>query len=168
MKRVNNAMNMNMVCLQFINLFTMSRLFFLSLLFLMVSCLDFGDDIELDGAVITGKEMNYVSKLTGVVFPDGTEPTGYYFLGSGIDRSLALKVAIPEAEKEVFMRNDIFKNGSNSKSDYHFAQKQKWWKVEELNDRIDRALELPKLKFVECILGREDGNLYAYVTWFEI
>ena len=101
----------------------MSRLFFLSLLFLMVSCLDFGDDIELDGAEITGKEMNYVSKLTGVVFPDGTEPIGYYFLGSGIDRSLALKVAIPEAKKEVFMRNDIFKKGSNSKSDYHFAHK---------------------------------------------
>jgi len=86
----------------------MSRLFFLSLLFLMVSCLDFGDDIELDGAEITGKEMNYVSKLTGVVFPDGTEPIGYYFLGSGIDRSLALKVAIPEAEKRSFYEKRYF------------------------------------------------------------
>ena len=76
---------MNMVYLQFINLFTVSRLFFLSLLFLMVSCLDFGDDIELDGAEITRKEMNYVSMLTGVVFPDGTEPIGYCFLGFGID-----------------------------------------------------------------------------------
>jgi hypothetical protein len=139
-------------------------LFFVS----MTSCIDFGDDIELDGAEITAEEINYVSEKTGLIFPHGTEPVGYYFLGSGIDRSLAFKVAIPEAKKEVFLRNDIFRNGSNSNSDYHFAQKQKWWKVEELKDRIDRALELPKLKFVECILGREDGHLHAYVTWFEI
>ena len=103
-------MDMNMVCLLFINLFTVSRLFFLSFFFLMFSCFDFGDDIELEGAEITAEEINYVSELTGLSFPHGTEPVGYYFLGSGIDRSLALKVAIPEAKREDLMRNDIFKN----------------------------------------------------------
>ena len=168
MKRVNNAMNMNMVCLLFINLFTLSRLFFLSFFFLMVSCFDFGDDIELEGAEITAEEINYVSELTGLAFPHGTEPVGYYFLGSGIDRSLALKVAIPEAKREDFMRNDIFKNGGNSNSGFHFAQEQKWWKVDELTDRIDRALELPGQKFVECTVGLENGKTHVYVTWFEI
>ena len=101
-------------------------------------------------------------------FPHGTEPVGYYFLGSGIDRSLALKVAIPEAKREDFMRNDIFKNGGNSNSGFHFAQEQKWWKVDELTDGIDRVLELPGQKFVECTVGLENGKTHAYVTWFEI
>lgn len=144
------------------------RIFIICFLVSLGGCLKFGDDIELTGAEITEKEINYVSKLTGIVFPNGTEPVGYYFLGSGIDRSLALKVAIPEAKKEVFMRNYIFKNGSNSTIGHHFAMEQKWWKVDELTDRIDRALELPKLKFVDCILGLEDGQLHAYVTWFEV
>ena len=40
------------------------------------------------------KEINYVSELTGLTFPNGTEPVGYYFLGSGIDR----KMELPKAE----------------------------------------------------------------------
>ena len=151
-----------------VNAYTIGRSFVLSLSLFLGSCLDFGDDIELVGTEISGKEINYVSELTGLSFPHGTEPVGYYFLGSGIDRSLALKVAIPEAKREDFMRNDIFKNGGNSNSGYHFAQEQKWWKVDELTDRIDRALELPGLKFVECTLGLENGKTHVYVTWFEI
>ena len=142
----------------------------LYLLFLasMTSCLDFGDDIELVGAEITGKEIKDVAALTGIAFPDGTEPIGYYFLGSGIDRSLVLKVVIPEDKKEEFLNNEIFEKGNDVKSDHHIAKQLDWWKLDELTDRIDRALELPKLKFVECILGREAGHLHAYVTWFEM
>ena len=151
-----------------VNAYTIGRSFVLSLSLFLGSCLDFGDDIELVVTEISGKEINYVSELTGLSFPHGTEPVGYYFLGSGIDRSLALKVAIPEAKREDFMRNDIFKNGGNSNSGFHFAQEQKWWKVDELTDRIDRALELPGLKFVECTLGLENGKTHVYVTWFEI
>ena len=151
-----------------VNAYTIGRSFVLSLSLFLGSCLDFGDDIELVGTEISGKEINYVSELTGLSFPHGTEPVGYYFLGSGIDRSLALKVAIPEAKREDFMRNDIFKNGGNSNSGYHFAQEQKWWKVDELTDRIDRALELPGQKFVECTVGLEGGKTHVYVTWFEI
>ena len=151
-----------------VNAYTIGRSFVLSLSLFLGSCLDFGDDIELVGTEISGKEINYVSELTGLSFPHGTEPVGYYFLGSGIDRSLALKVAIPEAKREDFMRNDIFKNGGNLNSSFHFAQEQKWWKVDELPDRIDRALDLPGLKFVECTLGLENGKTHVYVTWFEI
>ena len=151
-----------------VNAYTIGRSFVLSLSLFLGSCLDFGDDIELVGTEISGKEINYVSALTGLSFPHGTEPVGYYFLGSGIDRSLALKVAIPEAKREDFMRNDIFKNGGDSNSGFHFAQEQKWWKVDELTDRIDRALELPGQKFVECTVGLENGKTHVYVTWFEI
>ena len=67
-----------------------------------------------------------------------------------------------------FMRNDIFKNGGNSNSGFHFAQEQKWWKVDELTDRIDGALKLLGQKLVECTLGRENNCLHNYVTWFVI
>ena len=67
---------------------------------MIVSCLDFGDDIELFGAEINGKEINCVSEITGLTFPNGTEPVGYYFLGSVIDRALVLKVMIADDQKE--------------------------------------------------------------------
>ena len=78
--------------------------------------MDFGHDLELVGAEITVKEINYVSEITGLTFPNGTEPVGYYFLGSGIDRSLVLKVMIPDDQKEEFLKNEIFEKGNDTKS----------------------------------------------------
>ena len=135
---------------------------------LLVSCLDFGDDLELVGAEITVKEINYVSELTGLTFPDDTEPVGYYFLGSGIDRSLVLKVMIQDDQREEFLKNEIFEKGNDAKSNHHIAKQQEWWKVNELTERIDRKFELPKLKHVECTVGLEEGKTFVYVTWFEI
>ena len=135
---------------------------------LLLGCLNFGDDIELVGTEITGKEINYVSELTGLTFPNGTEPVGYYFLGSGIDRSLVLKVIIPEDQKDEFLKNEIFVKGNDAKSDNTIAKQQDWWKVDELTERMDRKLELPKVKYVECTVGRENGKINVYVTWFEI
>ena len=135
---------------------------------LLVSCLDFGHDLELVGAEITVKEINYVSELTGLTFPDDTEPVGYYFLGSGIDRSLVLKVMIPDDQREEFLKNEIFEKGNDTKSNHAIAKQQEWWKVEELTERIDRKMELPKAKYLECTVGLEDGKTHVYVTWFEI
>jgi hypothetical protein len=140
----------------------------LSAFLFLSSCLDFGDDIELVGLEITGKEINQVSELTGLTFPNGTEPVGYYFLGSGIDRSLVLKAVIPEDQREELLKNEIFKKGNDVKSDHHIAKEQSWWKVNELTERIDRKLEFPKGKYVECTVGRENGKVHVYVTWFEI
>ena len=134
----------------------------------MVSCLDFGDDIELVGAGITGEEINYVSEITGLTLTDGTEPVGYYFLGSGIDRALVLKVMIPDDQKEEFLKNEIFEKGNDTKSNHTIAKQQEWWKVDELTERIDRKIELPKAKYLECTVGLEDGKKHVYVTWFEI
>ena len=135
---------------------------------LQVSCLDFGDDLELVGAEITVKEINYVSEMTGLTFPDDTEPVGYYFLGSGIDRSLVLKVMIPDDQREEFLKNEIFEKGNDTKSNHTIAKQQEWWKVDELTERIDRKIELPKIKYVECTVGLEEGKTFVYVTWFEI
>ena len=135
---------------------------------LIVSCLDFGDDIELFGAEINGKEINCVSEITGLTFPNGTEPVGYYFLGSGIDRALVLKVMIADDQKEEVFKNGIFEKGNDTKSNHTIAKQQEWWKVDELTERIDRKMELPKAEYWECTVGLEDGKTYVYVTWFEI
>ena len=135
---------------------------------LIVSCLDFGDDIELVGAGITGKVINYVSEITGLTFPNGTEPVGYYFLGSGIDRALVLKVMIADDQKEEVFKNEIFEKGTDTKSNHTIAKQQEWWKVDELTERIDRKMELAKAEYLECTVGLEDGKTYVYVTWFEI
>ena len=151
-----------------VNAYTIGRSFVLSLSLFLGSCLDFGDDIELVGTEISGKEINYVSALTGLSFPHDTEPVGYYFLGSGIDRALVLKVMIPDDQKEGFLKNEIFEKGNDTKSNHAVAKQQAWWKVDELTDRIDRALELPGQKFVESTVGLEGGKTHVYVTWFEI
>ena len=151
-----------------VNAYTIGRSFVLSLSLFLCSCLDFGDDIELVGAEITGKEINYVSEITGLTLTDGTEPVGYYFLGSGIDRALVLKVMIPNDQKEEFLKNEIFEKGNDSISNHAIAKQQAWWKVDELTERIDRKIELPKAKYLECTVGLEDGKIHAYVTWFEV
>ena len=151
-----------------VNAYTIGRSFVLSLSLFLGSCLDFGDDIELVGTEISGKEINYVSALTGLSFPHDTEPVGYYFLGSGIDRALVLKVMIPDDQKEGFLKNEIFEKGNDTKYNHTFAQQQEWWKVDELTERIDRKMELPKAKYLECTVGLEAGKTHVYVTWFEI
>ena len=151
-----------------VNAYTIGRSFILFLSLFLSSCLDFGDDIELVGAEITGKEFNYVSELTELTFPNDTEPVGYYFLGSGIDRALVLKVMIADDQKEEVFKNEIFEKGNDTKSNHAIAKQQEWWKVEELTERIDRKMELPKAEYLECTVGLEDGKTYVYVTWFEI
>jgi hypothetical protein len=150
------------------NIYIMGLSFVLSFFLFLSSCLPIGNDIELVGADITIKEINQVSKLTGLTFPDGTEPVGYYFLGSGIDRALVLKVIILEDQKDEFLKNEIFVKGNDAKSDHTIAKQQNWWKVDELTERMDRKLELPKVKYLECTVGRENGKINVYVTWFEI
>ena len=132
---------------------------------LLLGCLKFGDDIELVGAEITGKEMNRVSELTGLTFPNGTKSIGYYFQGSGIDDGLSIKVSIPEGTKDEFLENEMFKNGNKSKASIQIGRSRSWWKLDELQDRIDVNLQLPKGKYAECTFGKEEGNWIAYISW---
>ena len=132
---------------------------------LLVGCLNFGNDVELVGAEITGKEMIQVSELTGLTFPNGTKSIGYYFQGSGIDDALSIKVSIPEGTKDEFLKNEIFQNGNKSKASIQIGRSRSWWKLDELQDRVDVNLQLPKGKYAECTLGKEEGNWVAYISW---
>ena len=141
------------------------RLFICLFSLLLVGCLNFGDDVELVGAEITGKEMIQVSELTGLTFPNGTKSIGYYFIGSGIDDALSIKVSIPEGTKDEFLKNEIFQNGNNSKASIQIGRSRSWWKLDELKDRIDGSSQLPKGRYAECTLGKEEGGWVAYISW---
>ena len=141
------------------------RLFICLFSLLLVGCLNFGDDVELVGSEITGKEMIQVSELTGLTFPNGTKSIGYYFMGSGIDDALSIKVSIPEGTKDEFLKNEIFQNGNNSKASIQIGRSRSWWKLDELKDRIDGSSQLPKGRYAECTLGKEEGSWVAYISW---
>jgi hypothetical protein len=143
----------------------MMRLFICLFPLLLVGCLNFGNDVELVGSEITGKEMIQVSELTGLTFPNGTKSIGYYFQGSGIDDALSLKVSIPEETKDEFLENEIFQNGIKSKASIQIGRSRSWWNLDELQDRVDVNLQLPKGKYAECTLGKEEGNWVAYISW---
>jgi len=129
------------------------------------SCLEFGNDLELSGAEVTDKELAEVTRRTGIDFPEGTVGLGYYFLGSGIDPALALKASIPDGERLDFLKNGIFIKGDKSKSSIQIGRDRAWWKLDELKERMDRKMDLPKGKFVECALGKENGKWTVYVSW---
>ena len=141
------------------------RLFICLFSLLLVGCLNFGDDVELVGAEITGKEMIQVSELTGLTFPNGTKSIGYYFQGSGIDDGLSIKVSIPDGTKDEFLKNEMFKNGNKSKASIQIGRSRSWWKLDELKDRIDGSSQLPKGRYAECTLGKEEGGWVAYISW---
>jgi hypothetical protein len=141
------------------------RLFICLFSLLLVGCLNFGDDVELVGSEITGKEMIQVSELTGLTFPNGTKSIGYYFMGSGIDDALSIKVSIPEGTKDEFLKNEIFQNGNNSEASIQIGRSRSWWKLDELKDRIDGSSQLPKGRYAECTLGKEEGGWVAYISW---
>ena len=129
------------------------------------SCLDFGKDIDLSGAEVTDKELAEVTHRTGIEFPEGTVGLGYYFLGSGIDPALALKASIPDDERLNFLKNEIFEKGNKSKCSIQIGRDRAWWKLDELKERVDRKMNLPKGRFVECALGKENGKWTVYLSW---
>ena len=129
------------------------------------SCLDFGEDIELSGAEVSDKELSEVTRRTGIDFPKGAIGLGYLFLGSGIDDALALKASIPEDERLDFLKNEIFEKGDKSKCSLQIGRDRAWWKLDELKERVDRKMDLPKGKFVECAIGKENGKWTVYLSW---
>jgi len=129
------------------------------------ACLEFGEDLELNGAEVTDKELAEVTRRTGIKFPKGTVGHGYYSLGSGIDDALALKASIPDGERLDFLKNGIFIKGDKSKSSIQIGKDRAWWKLDELKERVDRKMDLPKGKFVECALGKENGKWTVYLSW---
>jgi hypothetical protein len=143
----------------------MIRFICLLLLLSTISCLEFGKDLELSAPDVTDKELAEVTRRTGIVFPEGTVGLGYYFLGSGIDDALALKASIPDDTRLDFLKNELFEKGDKSKASIQIGRSQPWWNLDELKEREDRKMALPKGKYVECTLGKENGEWTVYVSW---
>ncbi|MEC9080831.1 MAG: hypothetical protein VYE44_03565 [Verrucomicrobiota bacterium] len=127
--------------------------------------LEFGNDIHLAGSNVTNNELNKVTKRTNIQFPKGTRGLGYFFLGSGIDDSLALKVGLCEELKAAFMENDIFKTDDNAKPSIQTVRGKPWWKLAKLKESVDRQKQLTQGRYMACTLGREDGQWGAYISW---
>ncbi len=129
------------------------------------SCLDFGDDQELSGAEVSDKELSEVTRRTGIDFPEGAIGLGFVFLGAGIVDALALKATIPDEKRMDFLKNEIFEKGDNSKCSLQIGRDRAWWKLDELKERVDRKMDLPEGRFVECALGKENGKWTVYLSW---
>ena len=98
-------------------------------------------------------------------FPEGTVGLGYYFLGSGIDDALALKASIPDHKRLDFLKNELFEKGDKSKASILIGRDKPWWNLDDMKERVDRKMQLPKGKYVECALGKENGKWTVYVSW---
>ena len=122
-------------------------------------------DILLTAPDITAKELAKVTQLTGIQFPEGTTELGYLYLGSGIDDALTLKIKIPNEQKGVLLENEISKNGDKSKYSIQIARNESWWKLDQLEERTDRNMELPKGRYLACTIGRENSEWITYISW---
>jgi len=146
--------------------FNVIRRFILIMAILLVSgCLEFGDDIYLTAPDVNAKELDEVTRHTGITFPEGTVGLGYVFMGSGIDDALAIKVVIPVEEKERFLSNELFQSGSREACSIQIGKGQGWWTLERLTNRKDYKMNLPEGRYVECAFGKEGGRWVAYIFW---
>lgn len=132
---------------------------------LTAGCLKFGDDKEFLSPNVTIQHLQRVNSLTGVQFPPGTTGLAYLYLGSGIDDSLAIKVAIPPEKREDLLRNEVFVKGRQEAPHLQIGRAKPWWKLDALKHSTHRKLELPQGRFLECSLGEEDGKLVLYLSW---
>jgi len=148
---------------------TLLKLVILFVLMIVSSCLDFGDDIELSGAEFDQTKLAEVSKLTSLKFPEGSQGVEYFYMGEGIDPALAAKIVIPDAKVEEFMQNSIFKKGDHTKvEDDGVGYKKDWWKPSQLQERVDRKIDLSNSVFLEVASGRYDNQFIVYLFWFTV
>ena len=132
---------------------------------LVGGCLKFGDDIYLAAPDVSAKEIDEVTRRTGIEFPRGTVGLGYVFMGSGIDDALAIKVVIPAEEKNRFIKNDLFEGGDEAACFIQTGRGQRWWTPDKLMERKDYTKDLSQGRYVECAFGKEDGRWIAYISW---
>ena len=132
----------------------------------MSSCLDFGDDIDVVAPAVTVAHLQQVEQRAGIRFPAGSVGLGYYFLGSGIDDALALKVEIPASKRDEFMQNGIFTQGRRDRPSMQLGNGKKWWTPQALGQVEGRTQELSPGRHAECLIGVEDGRWVAYICWY--
>ena len=128
--------------------------------------LSFGKDEEWSGEGFTRAKLDAITKLTGVKFPEGAEGVELFYQGSGLDDALAAKVRIPRQGMEEFSGNTVFSEGEAAAPRMEAGKGKAWWKVRELEERIDRKQSLPDARFLEVSVGKEGEEMVVYLSWF--
>jgi hypothetical protein len=142
------------------------RTLFLICLLVLSGCLEFGDDVELVGDQVDASVIAEVERVTGIDFPEGTEGLNYFFLGSGIDDALWLKVMIPEEKKAELLQNQVFKHEMDSPN-HNMTLDRNWWSLKSLIDQASYSTEINNgTDFLGCTIGIESGKLILYLLWF--
>jgi len=126
--------------------------------------LSFGEDIELSGAAFDQKKLDQISKLTGVIFPAGTEGLRFAYSGSGLDDSLSAKIRIPPEKYEDFMTNTVFSSAEDDTPNGDGT----WWKPNQLTGMKARRQDLPNTRLLQIAIGHEGDRVIAYLRWSEM
>jgi len=139
---------------------------FVILLLPLAGCLEFGDDIELEGEQVDTSVIAEAERITGIDFPEGTEGLNYFFLGSGIDDALWLKVIIPEDKKAELLQNQVFEHEVNQPN-HNMTLDKSWWSIKTLDASTSYSIEINNgTDFLGCTIGTERGKLIVYIHWF--
>jgi hypothetical protein len=136
--------------------------------YMLYECLKFGNDVELSGQEVNDEILAKVTRLTGVIFPEGTEGRNYLYYGSGIDDALSIKVFIPAEKEEEFLENTIFSEGENKESYIHLGKEKNWWKLDSLTDPTYTIYNYPNGNMIECTMGEENGKTVVYMSWITV
>jgi hypothetical protein len=135
-------------------------------LLVLVGCLEFGDDVELSGDEVDASVIAEVERITGVNFPEGTEGLNYFFLGSGVDDALWLKVIIPQEKRTELLKNQIFAHELDEPN-HNMTLDRDWWSIQTLNDQTSYSTKINGgTDFLGCTIGTESGRLILYLHWF--
>ncbi len=135
-------------------------------LFIVSGCLDFGDDVELKGNQIDASVLAKVERITEIDLPAGTKGLNYFFLGSGIDNALWLKVMIPQEKKAELLQNQLFTHKVDEPN-FNMTLDRDWWSLNSLDNPVSYATEINNgTDFLGCTMGTQSGTIIMYIHWF--
>lgn len=133
---------------------------------LLSGCLKFGENIELTGAEITPQEIENMGARTGITFPVGTTGQNYYYHGDTMDPWFIARLVIPRADRDTFLKNDIFTQDEIRQPALGAFTKHSWWTPEALHNRMDGATPIPSSRNVEVFLGEHGSDLILLIHWW--
>ena len=130
-------------------------------------CYRFSHDAitRISGRKFDSKLLQEVASSTKIYFPAGSRGLDYYGEAGFRDSAFAAKISIPKEGRTEFLQNEIFHAGKNTVPYIQTGKKEKWWRLPELEHRVDRMVEFPRA-IVECSFGDEESTSVAYITWW--
>ena len=82
--------------------------------------------------------------------------------------SLAAKIESSDDDVDEFMNNPVFRLGGEAKPNIQIGRGKKWWRLEQLAARTDRAQDLPVAQTLEVSCGREGTRFVVYISWMTL